>query len=265
MKRFLTYLRAGVIEQLSFRLGTFVILLGNIIYLIIVYFLWQAIYESSGVEVVNGMTFNDTMIYLVLATAMNSFMENYLVWEIGRDIQSGRIILDLLKPMQYERLRLFTLSGSMLVGVFLCFLPTAVIVYFITSGAIPLGLNILYFVASALLAVFVNYFINFMVATICLYTESIWGINIMKEVVISLLSGATVPLAFFPDWLRNIVMYLPFQAIYNAPMQQLIGSSLSTQERFKMLGVQLFWAVTCCILSKLFWKVSIKKITINGG
>ena len=60
--------RAGVIESLQFRLGTAVTLFGNLIYLALVYFLWKAIYDSSGTSVVNGMTFYDTMIYLILAS-----------------------------------------------------------------------------------------------------------------------------------------------------------------------------------------------------
>ncbi len=65
-------------ERLQFRLGTAVILLGNVIYLIIIYFLWKAIYASSPTDSVNGMTFNDTMIYLVLASALFSAMEMYV-------------------------------------------------------------------------------------------------------------------------------------------------------------------------------------------
>ena len=70
--------RAGIIESLQFRLSTAVMLFANLIYLALVYFLWKAIYDSSGVDVVNGMTFYDTMIYLVLATAIFNLLESML-------------------------------------------------------------------------------------------------------------------------------------------------------------------------------------------
>lgn len=91
LKKFLTLTRAGIIESLQFRLGTLVIVAGNLLYLIVVYFLWKAIYASVGTGIVNGMTFSDTLIYLVLATALFNFMEMYIVWEIGRSVQSGKI------------------------------------------------------------------------------------------------------------------------------------------------------------------------------
>ena len=62
-------------ESLYFRLGIFVTLFANLIYLVLVYYLWKAIYASSGSDVVNGMSFNDTMIYLILATALFNFLE----------------------------------------------------------------------------------------------------------------------------------------------------------------------------------------------
>lgn len=107
IKGYLTLTRAGIIEQLNFRMGIITVFLGNLIYLLIIYFLWRAIYASSGSDVVNGMTFTDTMIYLVLAMALFNFMEVYFVWQVGRDIQSGKIILDILKPIPYKRYMFF--------------------------------------------------------------------------------------------------------------------------------------------------------------
>ena len=73
-KRLLAITRAGIMESLQFRLGIFVTLFANLIYLVLVYYLWKAIYDSSGTDVVNGMTFTDTMIYLILATALFNFL-----------------------------------------------------------------------------------------------------------------------------------------------------------------------------------------------
>ncbi len=265
LKKFLTLTRAGIIESLQFRLGTLVIVAGNLLYLIVVYFLWKAIYASAGTDVVNGMTFSDTLIYLVLATALFNFMEMYIVWEMGRGIQSGKIALDLLKPMEYRKYMFWSYSGTFVTQFFFTFLPTFIVVAVVTNGAIHLGTNLLFFVISVIMAVSINYSIDFLVGTICLYTESIWGINIMKQVIVMLLSGATVPLAFFPEPLKTIVYYLPFQSIYNAPLSVLLDGNPQPQTILTTLGVQLFWVIVMMVLSKLFWKISLRQITVNGG
>ena len=128
-----------------------------------------------------------------------------------------------------------------------------------------MGINLLYFVISVVLAVSINYSIDFIVGTLCLYTESIWGINIMKQVIVLLLSGATIPIAFFPDTLKTIVYYLPFQSIYNAPLSILLDSECQPQTVFTTLGIQLAWCIGMMIVSKAFWKASLRQITVNGG
>ena len=265
LKKYLTLTRAGIIEALQFRLSAFVMFVGNILYLIVVYFLWKAIYASAGTDVVNGMTFSDTLIYLVLATALYSFTEMYTVWEIGRAIQSGKIVLDLLKPMEYRSYLFWSYSGSFVTNFCTTFLPTFLAVCLVTHGAVPLGINLLCFAVSVVMAIIINYSIDFLVGTVCLFTESIWGINIMKQVIVLLLSGATIPLAFFPETLRHVAYFLPFQSIYNAPLTILLDGSARPETVLPVLGLQLFWCVFMVLLSKLFWKVSLRQITVNGG
>lgn len=228
LKKYLTLTRAGILEALQFRMSAVIMIIGNLVYLIVTYFLWKAIYASAGTDVVNGMTFTDTLIYLVLATALYGFLEMYLVWEIGRSIQSGKIALDILKPMPYRRYLFWSYSGSFVTQFFFTFLPTFLVVAFVTHGAIKIGVNLLFFMISVIFAVVINYSIDYIIGTICLFTESIWGINIMKQVIVLLLSGATIPLAFFPDKLRTIVWFLPFQSIYNAPLSLLLNGNPTT-------------------------------------
>ncbi len=266
LRRYLSLTRAGIIESLQFRLATVVMVIGNLLYLIVVYFLWKAIYASAGTDTVNGMTFSDTLIYLVLATALFNFMEMYTVWEIGRSIQSGKIVLDLIKPMEYRKYLFWSYSGTFVTQFFFTFLPTFLAVAAVTHGAIHFGLNLLYFVLSVVLAVSINYSIDFLVGTICVYTESIWGINIMKQVIVLLLSGATIPLAFFPEPLKTVVHYLPFQSIYNAPLTLLLsGSAPDPSAVLVTLGTQALWCIVMMLLSRLFWRVSLRQITVNGG
>ncbi|MBR3043661.1 MAG: ABC-2 family transporter protein [Oscillospiraceae bacterium] len=265
LKKYFTLTRAGIIEALQFRLSFVIMVIGNLLYLIVTYFLWKAVFASVDGDTVNGMTFTDTLIYLVLATALYGFMEMYLVWEIGRNIQSGKIVLDLLKPMPYRRYLFWSYSGSFVTQFFFTFLPTFIVVTIVTHGAVPLGINLVWFVLSVVFAVMINFSIDFIIGTVCLFTESIWGINIMKQVVVLLLSGATIPLAFFPDKLRTVVNYLPFQSIYNAPLSLLLQEHPDMQTVCSTLGLQIFWAAALTLLSVAFWNRSLRQITVNGG
>ena len=267
LKRHLALTRAGIMESLQYRLGTAVTLFANLIYLVLVYFLWKAIYASAGTDVVNGMTFTDTMIYLILATALFNSLEMFVVWDMSRSIQSGKIILDLLKPMRFREYTFWSYSGSHVVLFALTFIPTFIVVLIVTHGAIPMGLNLLWFAVATVLALIVNFSMEMIVATICLYTESTWGINIVKETIVLLLSGASIPLAFFPEALRQVVDYLPFRAVYDIPLTILLekNDTNTIEGLLPMFGLQLAWAVILTLAGTLFWNHSVKKITVNGG
>ena len=272
LRRYFALTRSSILEQLHFRLGTFITFLGNVIYLTLVYFLWKSIYASSGKDTVAGMSFNDTLIYLVLATALFNFLEMFIVWDMSRKIQSGEIILHLLKPMGFKSYTFWSYFGANVVTFFLTFLPTFVIIDVLTGGAIQLNTNCLFFVISVAMALIINFNIDMFVATICLYTESTWGINIVKESIVLLFSGATIPLVFFPQALRKVVALMPFRSIYDTPLNILLmkdGYNLSGGPieggLLEAMLIQFFWCIVLSIISTLFWKVSVRQITVNGG
>ena len=211
------------------------------------------------------MTFTDTLIYVVLASSLFSFMEMYFVWEIGRSIQSGKIVLELIKPMGYRHYLFWSYSGSLVTNFFSVFLPTFLVIEIVTRGAVTLGVNLLFFVLAVIMGVVINYNIDLFVGTICLYTESIWGINIMKQVIVLLFSGATIPLAFFPQRLQQIAYRMPFQSIYNTPLRILLMKTPDYHEVAQLLLLQLFWCAALTIMTSLFWRISIRQITVNGG
>ena len=146
-------------------------------------------------------------------------------------------------------------------------LTAYLIINILTNGSIALGVNLLFFVLSVVMALVLNFSVDMIVATICLYTESTWGINMVKECIVLLLSGASIPLAFFPAGLRNIVQYLPFRCIYDTPLSVLLqknGYTWGTGLASSLL-LQLAWCVVLGFAGAVFWRISLKKITVNGG
>ncbi len=265
LSRYLVLTRASIMERLTFRLNAIMSLIGNIIYLIVIYFLWKAIYATSESDVVNGMTFYDTMIYIVLASALFTFMEYAVTWWIGENFKTGHIVVDLLRPMDFQVYGFFVFSGKYAFSFCMTFLPTFIIVYFMTNGAITLDINIVFFLLSVLLGTMINFCVDFSVGVVCFYSESIWGVNAMKEVIVALLSGAAIPLAFFPNKLRHFVDFLPFQAIYNAPLQILINQSYKLGDYISVILWQFMWFIIMLGITRILWNISKKTIMVNGG
>ncbi|MBO4459780.1 MAG: ABC-2 family transporter protein, partial [Clostridiales bacterium] len=64
-----------------------------------------------------------------------------------------------------------------------------------------------------------------------------------------------------------IVEYLPFRAVYDIPLTILLdkGSATDIPGILILLAIQLVWAVIMYLASMLFWKYSVRRITVNGG
>ena len=113
------------------------------------------------------------------APALFNFLEMFIVWDMSRDIQSGTIILKLLKPISFRSYSFWSYLGRNVTTFFLTFLPTFIIISIVTHGAIVLGVNLIFFIVSAAMALVLNFSVDMIVSTVCLYTESTWGINIV--------------------------------------------------------------------------------------
>ena len=47
-KKYLALTRAGIIECINYRMSLAVMVFGNLLYLTLIYFVWKAIFASSG-------------------------------------------------------------------------------------------------------------------------------------------------------------------------------------------------------------------------
>ncbi len=79
-----------------------------------------------------------------------------------------------------------------------------------------------------------------------------------------LLSGALIPLVFFPDLVQKIIQVLPFSSIIYTPVMIYLGK-LSGMDVAYFILLQLFWLLVMVMLSRTVWKAVVKSLTILGG
>ena len=257
--------KASFLESSAYRIYFLFTIISNLIFMAIAFYLWKAIYAGAQTDIINGMTFTETFIYLSIAGTMTSILSTGLDWFMSFSMKSGEISKFFTRPMDFQLMFFASSAGDILTNIIIMLLPSCIIVFFVTDGAIRLGWNILFFLISLLLAAVLCLCFDFIIGLISFYTESIWGISALKDGVVTLLAGGIIPIAFFPETFRKIIEYLPFQAIYNLPLQILINSELTIPNYLRILLLQLFWVVVLLIVSRIFYKFARRAITINGG
>lgn len=261
--RYLGITKITFMTQLSRRFDFIFTYIGNTTYIVLVYFLWRSIYKSQ--TSINGVTFNQVFLYLALASSIFCMFQIYTEWYMSIRMISGDIISDFIKPLDFQFMMLFHAIGGVLANFITILIPSVLVIILFFGSTMTIGLNVIFFLISLFFALFIIFNIDYMIGLTSFYTESIWGIGMTKEVCVLFLSGAMVPLSFFPEGFRNVLALLPFQAIYDTPLTILITPGLNLKNYIAKIGVQILWSIILLILSRLFHMKAIKVITVNGG
>jgi len=256
-------MRGSFMVGLVYRFGFLFSIAGNIIYMSVTYFLWRSIYQDK--EALHGLTFNQTYIYVALGSAVFILLKTYVDWQMSFDIREGMIASYLIKPIDLQLYELFLSFGYFLMSLSAITIPTILLLIFVFRVEIPLGIGLVIFPFSLILAYLLSFCFDYFIGLLGFYTESIWGLSITKEIIVTVLSGALIPLQFFPDAIQKVLLWLPFQAIYYTPLTMVAQPYLGWGTFLPMLAVQLFWVGALFVLTRLFYDQAIKVLRISGG
>ena len=263
MKGYLAVMRGSIMVGVVYRFGFIFSIIGNVIYLGVAYYLWKSIYRHA--DVIRGLTFNETFLYVGLGSAIFILLKTYVDWIMNYEIREGAIASYLIKPMDYGLYTFFASFGSVLLNLAAITIPTLFMLHFVFKVKFTLGPGLIIFPLSLLMAFMISFYIDYFVGLLCFYSESVWGLSTVKEIIVTVFSGALIPLQFFPDALEKILLWLPFQAIYHTPLMMVTKPDQGWDIFLPMLLVQLFWVAMLFISTRLFYNQAIKVLRISGG
>lgn len=263
MRKYMAVLRGTAMVGMVYRFGYFFAIFGNLLYIGIVYYLWRSIYQ--GRDTLRGLTFNETMVYIALGSTVFFLLKTYADWTIHYEIREGLIASYLIKPMDFQMYALFAVIGSTVMNIFAISVPTVLFMVFVLKVSFATGIGLALFPLSFIFALIISFCIDFFVGLMGFYSESVWGISSVKEIILTVFSGALVPLQFFPEGIRNVLLWLPFQAVFHTPLMMVTKPESGLSTFIPMLAVQAFWAISLFVLARLFYNQAIKVLRISGG
>ncbi len=262
-RAYLAITKNSVLSNLAYRGHFLFMAAGNLVYIVVVRALWSSIYR--GRDSINGMTFDQAFLYLVLAMSVFLLFQTWTEWFMAGRIRSGEAIIDFIRPLRHQETYFYDVTGSAAVNLIAITLPSILIVVLLYHAPLPLGWNLLRFAPALILAFLITFNLDYCVGLSAFYTESIWGISTAKEMLVLFLSGALIPLPFFPEWVRGVLDWLPFKAIYDTPLRILLSADMPLKEYLSLLGAQALWALALRGLSAIAFSRASRVLTVNGG
>jgi ABC-2 type transport system permease protein len=260
------FTRITFLKMLAYRLRYYT---GVISYLIFVAgntFLFRAIYAAAPAGASLGGYDRDSIVtYLALAWIGRSLVFNNIDRELGALVAEGDIAQTLTKPYDFQAATYFGAAGELLFRLVLFTIPISVVVFPLFGVAAPASASAGAAAAiSFVLAFLVSTGLNFVVGTFALRLKSILGLVRAKIVLSEFLTGALVPLSFFPDTARRLVEASPFPAVGYVPVTIWMGKRTGTDLASALLA-QAAWALALYVLGALLWRTGIRRTTVQGG
>jgi ABC-2 type transport system permease protein len=263
LKKYVTLAKLSMQSAVAYR-GSFIIsMLGSIFLIVSTFYLWKAIY--SGRTDMSGFSWDEMKTYLFIAFIANSLMSFYSEGRIGGRIRSGEVATDLLKPLDFQNARFAEILGISIFEGGITVIMAGIVLVAYSGVMLPHDvLTWALFIISLLLSIVVKFGVVYLFGLCCFWTDSVYGISLARSAVTNLLSGALVPIVFFPDWLQTLSFYLPFQAIVHVPSTIYLGHAAGMQA-VQMIGVQALWGIALWVIGKMFWNAAVRQVTIYGG
>ncbi|MBN1242721.1 MAG: ABC-2 family transporter protein [Spirochaetales bacterium] len=262
--RYLRFTRNSVQTMLAYRANVLFYIFGNIVQTLVLWYLWRAIFAGAGSGRVNGFTLGEMAAYLLAAVAAQSAIGGNAEDVISEEIMEGSIAVNLARPLDYRTRIFFGHLGASLYNCVVVSLPALAIGLVASAELGGAGVRLAAFAASLILGFALHFFYKFMLGLTAILTTNVWGVFNVEAVVSGFLSGALVPLAFFPDWARTVTGLLPFASMVSAPALAFAGK-LTGADLVRTLTVQGFWVVALALLSSWAWNSLVSRVSVNGG
>ena len=267
MKMYLAYFRLKFKTGLQYRAAALAGMSTQFFFGFVFVSVYIAFYNSGSGNL--PMELKDVVTYVWLGQAFFSVI--YLWYkdkEIVDLIKSGNLAYELIRPQKIYFMWFSKIYGDRLSNLVLRMAPV-IIVGMILPGAykmhifIPI-LRFLLFIIAIILSNILMISLVLFYHVIFLYTLDDKGIMAIFTVLSDVLSGLTIPIPFFPEFLQKISNILPFRYVTDFPFRLYVGC-IPYKECLVSYFVQIIWIVILIFSGYFLTKNALKKVQVQGG
>ncbi len=220
--------------------------------------LWRVAVEGNGGEIA-GYTAVAITWYIAAAEACTVSLDIRMVDEIGRDIGSGAVATELLRPASVLGVRVAAAFGKALPRLGVC-LATGVVVATLTAGGPPRPSALWLAAPSFALAVACNIVAQHAFAAAAFWIRDAGAAWFLYQKLVFIAGGMLIPLEALPGWLQSVAGVLPFRAMSYVPARLASGHPEPV-----LLLQQVGWLVVLAALAAATFRAGERRLQVVGG
>ncbi len=173
---------------------------------------------------------------------------------IQKQIKRGEFSNNLIKPVHLLRYTYLTYLGlDSFTAIYSMLIILLGILIYPPQGVANFVLFAVFFVFTCC----IGFSINLLLATVGFYSPEAGSIKNVLRHITRILSGALIPLTYFPETLQKVTALTPFPSLVYYPTI-VLQDGYDGVSTVKMLAVSLAWSIALMFISVYFWKKSLK-------
>lgn len=251
------------LEMLQYRANAYLFLVMLMIQVLLYRSLWHALYHPE--QAVGGLDLRAVVEYSVLGVLVGQ--SNLVVGMNGAvqaRMRTGEIVYDFLRPV--SPLWSYTLQSAGSAAVVLMWVAVGAILAWACGLLMPpAGLqDLLWFVVSLLVGIQISLSLSFLASLVSFWTLETRAVQGLYLTVLQVLSGAVVPLTFFPAWVLHLANWLPFAQAVSVPLLLYLHPQPAAHA-VTTIAVQVLWLIALRALASWIWARGARRLVVQGG
>lgn len=249
-------------EYFAMRSRFFLWRLRQVVFLLVTFLIWSAIFY--GREVIFGYTRTEMLTYILLASFIANFALGTRSWEIAERIVNGDIINNILKPLSIFKFYLAKDFADKMINVGLGTIEISILILlfkppiFIQTDPLIL-LTTLFFITLGMLIAF---FLAMSFSFLGFWTTEYWAIQFVFFILLSFVTGTYFPLDILPKPLYLVLLVTPFPYLYYLPTKIFIRG-LEPSLLPEMM-ICLIWVYLIYKLANFLWNKGLREYNFFG-
>jgi ABC-2 type transport system permease protein len=261
--KYLALASLAIQQRFAYRSNVALDLVVNLAQLIAQMYLWRNVFATT--PQVGSYDLARMQTYILVSYVVSSMTFSFVVFMVIDLIRSGAIATVLTRPIDFMYAQITEALGEAVVRGLVSLVIAVLLSILFFHALLPASVmaGALFFV-SLMFSFLVRVTFDFCISLFACYTLNGRGLHWIQWGVVSIFSGALIPLEFFPNWLKTVAAILPFQAIVSVPINIYLGN-VQGAAAWMVIGLQAFWVFVLWLLGRLLLRPSLGALEIQGG
>ena len=258
-------MRMTWIQALEYKANTIVGLFAVFSGILIEYILWERIYETRGVTIINGFTLQQLIVYIFFGIMVGQLKSSWVTcFEMIDCIRSGGLNKYLIRPVSFFSYHFSLFIGYNSLFYFSYFTMIILFQIFFPGWAFHNFMEIIGFIIFLAMAVYLSFSIYFLMICGAFWFGEVRTLILAFNLSNRIFTGAIIPLEFFPEPILRIIHATPLPYLVNIPVNIALGN-IPITGWLSLLLKGLIWVIIMTLLGQLLYKVGIRKYEGFGG